>query len=1048
MRNRNGWLSLAALLAIGMSAGACADNGSDHPVVDPRDDCAAIRFGPQAVNGMATREVVFRNEGNKPLSLASIAVDPPFFVEATSRAPLAPGASTAIRFTFRPTAVGVFETKTSVGRACFALTGESVTPALTCAPAAVDFGSVERGKIAQREIECTNPTVLDTRVSVPAGMAGEHKDSFTYGARLQEGALVRAGEKLRFPVFFHAEGAPGARAAAFTLAGGDHELATIALVGDMIASAIAAGPSCDDGGLQFGYVPPGTAIEKTLSLRNLGSEPLSVSGLSLTGPDAASFSLSTTAPLTIPADDPATAEAENEAQVVVSFAPSADALVGQKSAALRIHNSSNTPVFDACIGGRAGGPRIACAPGTLDFGPAILGRAVTRSYVCTNDGIDDPREPVLDNLLVESVALSGSADFTAQIRNTDGTTGPKNEGYAAGERFTVEVTYTPAGGEGMDVATIALATNDVHAPVHETEVAGDGRDLPPCDFEIVPVPGSLYFGNVAPGQSATLEIGVQNNLGTECLITDVRIGDDARGVYTVDMPGHLTLPGVTQEAGSGQLRIPVTFSPPADVPSTGDIFTGKLQFDISNPASPHQVVALRGASRPPCLVATPGHLDFGTVGPGCSTIEREITVYNVCDHALEVTAIDQYLGVSDEFEILERPVLPARLGRGEHIRFTAAYTPQDVGEDIVPVLIHVLFDRDWGSGWSEPYMATMQGRGALDPLQTDRFEQEDLPKVDVLWVIDNSASMGPFQAALASNLGSFLSYATASQVDFQLGVTTTGVTLATGTPERSCPGGVDGFENGRLFPVVGATPRILTPQTPNLAAAWANNVNVGMCHGTERGLQAAERALGVTDVADIPTTPEPNDGNLGFLRPDAALAIVFVSDEPDQSPDTASYYYNNFMSIRGVRHHNRFAAHAIVGDPLVGCATGEGFAGDGSRYVDVVEASGGAFESICTDDWTASLERIGRSVFGVKTRYFLGNHPEDRDGDGAISDRVSPPEIEVFADGARLASRTGQAGNVSDVWVYNPDTNSIDFMPNHKPEPGTQIEVTYKPACL
>jgi hypothetical protein len=41
--------------------------------------------------------------------------------------------------------------------------------------------------------------------------------------------------------------------------------------------------------------------------------------------------------------------------------------------------------------------------------------------------------------------------------------------------------------------------------------------------------------------------------------------------------------------------------------------------------------------------------------------------------------------------------------------------------------------------------------------------------------------------------------------------------------------------------------------------------------------------------------------NGGFLRTDAPLAVVCVTDELEQSPQSVSYYYNQFLNIKGVR---------------------------------------------------------------------------------------------------------------------------------------------------
>jgi len=162
--------------------------------------------------------------------------------------------------------------------------------------------------------------------------------------------------------------------------------------------------------------------------------------------------------------------------------------------------------------------------------------------------------------------------------------------------------------------------------------------------------------------------------------------------------------------------------------------------------------------------------------------------------------------------------------------------------------------------------------------QSDTFSATR--KTDVLWVIDNSGVV-PYYGLLSPNWSDFVS--AAGGVDFHVGVTTTG--LFSLSPGTGCRGGADGGENGRLFPVDGSTPRIISSAMPaaDQAAAWFANADVGECHFDEQPYEAARRALSppLVDHADDPSTQTPNDGNLGFLRPDADLAIVFITDERD-----------------------------------------------------------------------------------------------------------------------------------------------------------------------
>lgn len=1061
MRNRNSRLSFAALIALALTAGACSCDGDKNTALAPKITVPGlvpvdgteteflIDFGPYATNSEspATREVELRNIGSAAMRIDPIALTAPFSSDVPAAGlSVLPGASQKVKFLFHPTAEGPAEAEAKVayqkGTVTFRLKGQGIEPAFACVPATLDFGNVEKGRVKKDSVVCTNNTDLDTVVQVPDDIQGTDKNYFKFDPVVipAEGVSVPAHKSITIPVAFRAE-LEGQRTARFVLTTGSEEsqLTTVNLQANSIASAIAVDPACSPG-LTFGYVPVGAATEKTLKVKNLGSEPLTVTGLEVfseTGTDA--FSLKTAAPFTIPVDDPTTPEAENEAPVVVEFRPVQAESLGAKQARIRITNTSNESTFEnACLFGNAGGPQITCTPSSIDFGPVATGMAVTRQYICTNTGDNDPTEDLLDNLLVESIAPN-HPEFTATIRNQDNSTGPKPTGYVAGEFFTVDVTYSPID-TGLDQTMVQITSNDLITPVKETAVTGDGRDLPPCQYTISPATKSLRFGVVRPGQDATLEFGIQNLQDTECLITNVRIEDDAGNVFSTDSVPYYTLPPYTGDAGTGNLRIPVTFSPPDRI-GTPTIFTGKVRFEISNPASPNEEISLRGASQDPCAIIAPDHLDFGTVGPGCSTVEREFSILNICEDPITVTGIEINAGASDEFGLREQPTYPTTLDQGEEARFTMVYVAEDLGEDLGSVFVFI--DSDGVADNEEPYMATLQGRGAADAKQTDRFEQEDRPKVDLLWIIDNSGSMIPFQNQVSTNLSSFLTFALAQQIDFQLGVTTTGV-----TPGGSCPGGANGEEDGRLFPADGATtghPRILTKNTPNLAEAWGYNVHVGDCHFDEQPLEAAKLALspGLVDVDDYAPSALPMDGNKGFLRKEANLSIVILTDEWDQSPDTPAFYTAFFKSIKGFRNENMLSIHAITGDRGTGCSGAGVSAQNGDRILDVVDATNGLFQPLCTDDWEDTMKRLSSSAFGFKTRFPLTNQPADTNIDNEITDTAG--EIEVYWNGTRIPSVNARG---SKVWEYNWDANSVDFMPLHVPAPGTQIEVTYTVACL
>jgi hypothetical protein len=236
-------------------------------------------------------------------------------------------------------------------------------------------------------------------------------------------------------------------------------------------------------------------------------------------------------------------------------------------------------------------------------------------------------------------------------------------------------------------------------------------------------------------------------------------------------------------------------------------------------------------------------------------------------------------------------------------------------------------------------------------------------------------------------------------------------------PQASCGYFADGNETT-------ANPdwRLVTPsEQPSPEAAFTAIASQGTNgSGTEQGLAAAYAAL---------SAPIITGWNSGFLRQDAYLAIIFLSDEEDQSPNSVDFYANFFKSIKGFRNTNLFSASAIVGDVPGGCPTAPD---PGSRYVAVANQTGGIFESICTQSWADSLQNLGLSVFGYKSRFFLGNQPV-------------PGTVEIYVDGVKI-DRQAASGQVR--WTYDANTNSVNFAPLAIPEPGSEIVVRYQAECL
>lgn len=241
------------------------------------------------------------------------------------------------------------------------------------------------------------------------------------------------------------------------------------------------------------------------------------------------------------------------------------------------------------------------------------------------------------------------------------------------------------------------------------------------------------------------------------------------------------------------------------------------------------------------------------------------------------------------------------------------------------------------------------------PLQVavrESFVQGPLPKVDLLLVIDDTASMAQEQAALASDFAVLLDELDALAIGWQVGVVTT-------EREEEDAGWLRG------------SPWILTPSIPDRDAVFARMVDVGTDgDGPEAGLASATLAL------DLAVEGAPN---AGFRRPDALLHVVFVSDADDQSepwlgadPEVA---FLDVLEAESARTGLPARASGVIGPVPSGCTSTSGTAQAAVHYTEVVDDSGGVAVSICAGDFGPVLLSLSEASVVWQTRFPLRSVP-------------------------------------------------------------------------
>jgi hypothetical protein len=485
----------------------------------------------------------------------------------------------------------------------------------------------------------------------------------------------------------------------------------------------------------------------------------------------------------------------------------------------------------------------------------------------------------------------------------------------------------------------------------------------------------------------------------------------------------------------------VRVEPPGPVPTSMVTLLGQFEFNVTSPTTPQVVVPLTTNVGPTCLAITPDPLDFGTVKIGCNSTPRTFTVYNVCSTTVALTSFAVQAGAGQppggpncpggsacpEFFLTSTPAIPVggiQLAAGAALTFSAKYAPIDSGGDSGAISIGAV-----QSGQTITYLVGLQGRGDTLGIQTDTYVQDLQPKADILMVVDDSGSMADKQANLAANFASFISYATSANVDYQIGITTTTTSDQECIPGYGCVA-VTSFAWGGKLRRDAAGSYILKNNTPNVAAKFGQMVNVGTNgSGTEQGLETAVMAL---------TPPVIAAENLGFLRPDANLAIVVVSDAGDQSPQPVSYYQNRLINVKGFSRLSMFTFNNIgpyLASAPTGCTYDGG--GDPARYGSLVTYTSGVRDEICTTSWATTLQQLGRTVFGFRTQFFLGNVPDLSGGQ----------TITITINGNPVAVSPTCAGSTTPA-CYDSTTNSITFTPTTTPGPGQAMSVTYSVACF
>jgi hypothetical protein len=298
-----------------------------------------------------------------------------------------------------------------------------------------------------------------------------------------------------------------------------------------------------------------------------------------------------------------------------------------------------------------------------------------------------------------------------------------------------------------------------------------------------------------------------------------------------------------------------------------------------------------------------------------------------------------------------------------------------------------------------------------------------LGKVDILIVNDNSASMSFEQARLAPRFDNFISDLDSRNIDYRIAMTTTDVS-------NSKAGTLINYKEGIPFLTPSHQDRLAlfnkTIQRPETLAcekfianwirsnggnresinsdAYSKGYAQNCPSGDERGVYAANLVI--------------NNNPSSFIRPDAHLAVIFLSDEDERSSlytnqiykleqmDQPSFLVSNVKERLGTDKYNSLSVHAIVvkdqaclaqqGNqaldnyaPTAGLVTGS----IGNVYLSFANQGWGNAADICSDNYAGQLGEI-RAKITDRIKDIMLNCQEPKDIQVTVSGNNVPYVLE------------------------------------------------------
>ncbi|NPC46255.1 choice-of-anchor D domain-containing protein [Corallococcus sp. AB032C] len=537
----------------------------------------------------ASQEVTLRNEGGSALNVSqlALALGSPFRVDTSVPFSIAPGGTQRLNVTFRPTSVTSSDTlviKSNVADQSVTLTGTAPSsPKLVLSRTAVAFGQTPfNTDSAPQEVTVRNggdSLLTVTTLTLPQNSPFRVDTSGPFS--------LAPGDTQRLQLIFHPT-PTSATTGKLTFTSNDATAPELNLSGTTTPGNACLGISP----LSFTFAEQEAgdvgSEQKTVTVTNTGTVPMTVTPIVTTGSSAYSVSPSTAFTLA-----PSSAGSE----LFITFNPGANEN-GAVDGVLTFNTSPTTScVTSVPLHGTARKTSLGVSTTTLAFLDYTVGEQPLTQQVILSNSTNWP-------IKVFPVSPGVLTPFTVSGIPTEGLTVAKNGGTAA-----VTVTFA-ATTSGTYSKTLQLQT-DASQPVPPVTITGQA--LAP---ELFLVNNPLTLPNVAPGGESTADATLRNTGNQALFLSKVTPESDAL-FQVIDFLPQTVQPGA-------ETKVKVRFRP---LSSTGDLET-RLRFFTTNDRQLPPVLVVRGNSNGPNAVFTATEIDFGYKQNRITHVDLSLNVSN------------------------------------------------------------------------------------------------------------------------------------------------------------------------------------------------------------------------------------------------------------------------------------------------------------------------------------------------------------------------------------------------------------------------------------